>query len=403
MKTATSRFLSYVVYETTCPRGMSDPESEEAQDKLIAFLKEEAEELGLETTIGSTGILYARLPATVPAPSIGFMAHADTSNEVSGRGIKPLLHEMTEVHDITLPTGQVLRASENPLLAGAFNTTVITSDGTTLLGADDKAGIAEALAGISEIVQDGSPHGEVFLAITKNEETGDGTYGFSRANYAPDYSYTLDGTVLPEISGENFNAASVDVCTTGVVTHPGSGYGRMENALLLLLKFDAALPPHLIPANSHDHDSYIHLMNMGGDCCEANATYLIRSFDDAEYNAMKQGFRDAREAVADLCTEATISVEIHDDYANMAPFIKPALLELPAKALSSLGITPLFLPTRGGTDGAFLAPLGLPTPNLGTGAVNFHSLDEMITTRDLELGSRRVAAMIRLLAQQNEE
>ena len=383
-------FLNYVLIPT-----MSDEESEtipstKKQLVLANLLKDQLLELGLaDARVDEYGYVYATLPANIDkeVDTIGFIAHMDTSSEASDENIKPQIVEYRG-GDILMNAerGIYMRESDYPCLKGYVGQHLIITDGTTLLGADDKAGIAEIMSALKKIIDTGAPHGKICVSFTPDEEIGRGADQFDVKGFGADYAYTVDGGALGELEYENFNAASAKVTVNGVSIHPGSAKDRMKNASLIACEFNSLLPAHEIPEMTEGYEGFHHLLSMTGECELAKLNYIIRDHDRAKFEEKKRVFVEAADAINKKYGEGTLVLNLTDSYYNMKEMIEPCMyvVERAKRAMTDLGVTPEVVPIRGGTDGARLSFMGLPCPNLCTGGENFHSRFEFVSCESME-------------------
>lgn len=388
---AYERFLKYVRINTESAEGTGTSPSTECQWDLANLLMDELKELGLQEVKASEfGVVTAVLPATPgceDAPALGLLAHMDTAPAFSGANVEPILHENYDGCDIVLPKeGRVLRVADFPALKELKGRTLITADGSTLLGADDKAGIAEIMTLCEEIIAENIPHGKLCISFTPDEEIGEGTDHFDTASFGAKYAYTMDGGPEGEIEYENFNAASAKINITGVSVHPGSAKDAMENALLIAMEINAALPAEMIPAKTDGYDGFFHLDELSGGVADAQMFYIIRDHDMEKFTAKKAMMEEAVRKVQSAHPKAEIVLDMKDSYYNMAGQLKECmhLIENARTAIRAAGLEPITQPIRGGTDGARLSFMGLPCPNLGTGGYNFHGPYEFITVEGMD-------------------
>lgn len=383
-------FLNYALIPT-----MSDEESEtipstKKQLVLAALLRDQLLELGLsDARVDEYGYVYATLPSNTDkeVDAIGFIAHMDTSSEASDENIKPQIVEYTGA-DILLNAehGIYMRESDYPCLKSYVGQHLITSDGTTLIGADDKAGIAEIMSAIKKIIDTGAPHGKICIAFTPDEEIGRGADQFDVEGFGADYAYTVDGGALGELEYENFNAASAKVTVHGVSIHPGSAKDRMKNASLIACEFNSLLPADEIPEKTEGYEGFHHLLSMTGECELAKLNYIIRDHDKEKFEEKKRVFAKAANTINEKYGEGTLVLNLTDSYYNMKEMIEPCMyvVERAKRAMHDLGVEPKVVPIRGGTDGARLSFMGLPCPNLCTGGENFHSRFEFVSCESME-------------------
>ena len=397
---AYDRFLEYAVMPTMSDEASESVPSTAKQLALAKKLKDELLALGLEDArVDEYGYVYASLPANTDTPTdtIGFIAHMDTSSEASDENISPLITEYFG-GDIVLneELGITLRADEYPYIEDYKGHHIITSDGTTLLGADDKAGIAEIMTALEKIIDTGATHGKICIAFTPDEEIGRGADHFDVSGFGADYAYTVDGGAIGEIEYENFNAASAKITVNGVSIHPGSAKDRMKNASRIAFEFNALLPPNEIPEKTSGYEGFHHLLTMNGECERANLVYIIRDHDREKFEEKKRAFIAAADAINGKYGDGTLILNLTDSYYNMKEKIEPCMyiVERAMVAMKNVGITPIIVPIRGGTDGARLSFEGLPCPNICTGGENFHSRFEFVSVEVMEKISDIIAEII---------
>ena len=388
---AYERLLHYVKVYTQSAEGTGKSPSTDCQWDLARLLVEELKALGLQdVALSEFGVVTAVLPAAAgceAAPALGFLAHMDTAPDFSGENVTPVLHENYDGGDIPLPReDRVIRVADFPELAAWKGRTVITADGSTLLGADDKAGIAEIMTLCEELIASGAPHGKVCVAFTHDEEIGEGPDHFDVPAFGAKYAYTVDGDREGAIEYENFNAASATVEITGVSVHPGSAKGTMENALLIAMELAGKLPPEEIPARTEGYEGFFHLHEIEGGVASARMHYLIREHDKDRFAKRKELLEQAAAEVRAAHPTARLDLTIKDSYYNMAGQLKDCmhLVENANKAARMAGVEPVTNPIRGGTDGARLSFMGLPCPNLGTGGCNFHGPYECVSVEGMD-------------------
>ena len=385
------RLLKYVKIHTTSADGTGVTPSTPCQWDLAHLLVDELKELGLENpSVDENCIVTAWLPATPGcenAPALGFLAHMDTSPAFSGENVNPIIHENYDGGDIVLPKeGRVIRVADFPYLPSLKGKTLITADGSTLLGADDKAGIAGIMTMCEQLIAEKLPHGRLCIAFTPDEEIGEGPDHFDVAAFGAKYAYTVDGAQAGGIEYENFNAASVRVDITGVSVHPGSAKDTMENALLIAQELNSLLPPDQIPARTSGYEGFFHLDVLEGTTASARMEYIIRDHDREKFEEKKALMARAGEQVQAAHPTAKIVVDIRDSYYNMKEQLAGCmhLIENAKEAARMAGVEPVVEPIRGGTDGARLSYMGLPCPNLGTGAGNFHGPLELACVEQMD-------------------
>ena len=386
------RFLKYVSVGSQSDADSSTVPSTPGQTELARLLAGELKDMGAQAELDEdSGIVYAFIPSNVEGnvPVIGWVAHVDTAPGVSGSGVTPRIIRSYDGGDIQLnpEQGIVLSPAVFPELADYLGQDLVVTDGTTLLGADDKAGVAEIMdMAASFLLNPERPHGEIRIAFTPDEEIGRGTDAFDVARFGADFAYTVDGGALGEIEYENFNAASTVVTVQGSSIHPGSAKGRMLNACLVLMEFQGMLPAFQNPAFTEGSAGVYHLDSLRGDVHQAVAEYLVRDHDRAAFERKKEFMQECAALLNRKYGEGTIKVEITDSYYNMKEKILPHmhLVEHARRAMEAVGVRPEIVPVRGGTDGAHLSFMGLPCPNLCAGGHNFHGKYEYVPVRSLE-------------------
>ncbi len=382
----TERFIRYARFHTTSdPKSDTFPSSPQ-QRKFALLIAEELTQAGLaDVESDQNGYVTATIPATFPghAPTVGFIAHMDTSPDFSGENVQPRVIEKYDGNDILLNAtlNRVLSTAEFPELAQYTGQSLIVANGTTLLGADDKAGIAEIVTAAEIMMKNRDiPHGPIRLCFTPDEEIGRGADRFDVAKFGADFAYTLDGGELGELEYENFNAALATFTITGRSVHPGTAKGKMINALLVAHRITAMLPPRERPENTEGYEGFFHLTELSGNVAEARQEFLIRDHDTAKFLQKKELLATiSRQLNAEYGYEA-VHLLIRDQYLNMKEKIEPVMevVELARQAMVTAGVIPRVIPIRGGTDGARLSWMGLPCPNLFTGGHNFHGPYEFI-------------------------
>ncbi len=383
------RFLRYVKIDTESVPDVQRYPSSEKQKNLLALLRDELVQMGISATMDEKyGYVYATIPKNVKGNyKLGFIAHVDTSSAVSGKDVKPIVTADYDGQDIALAEGRRLSPAEFGSLLKHVGKTIISSDGTTLLGADDKAGVAVIMELANILAENPSvAHGEVKIAFTPDEEVGRGTDFFDIGRFGADGAYTVDGGGLGELEYENFNAASAKVSVRGKSVHPGSAKGVMVNANLVIMELQSMLPVFENPMYTEGYEGFFHLDSMHGECDCATANYIIRDHDREKFQRKKQLFADVVDFLNKKYGEGTVTAEITDSYYNMKEKILPHihLVENACRAMEKAGVTPVVCPIRGGTDGARLSYEGLPCPNLFTGGYNFHGRYEYIPLEDMQ-------------------
>ncbi|MCQ2555247.1 MAG: peptidase T [Clostridia bacterium] len=385
----TERFLKYVSFETTSDDYSETCPSSEKEWDLARYLEKEMKEVGLtDVRLDEYGYVYGYLNATPgyeKADSIGLLAHMDTSNAVSGKDIKPRILKY-EGGDIKLNEKVSILASEFPELAKLVGDDLIVTDGTTLLGADDKAGIAEIMAAVEYFVAHPEvPHGRLCIAFTPDEEIGRGTDHFDVENFGADYAYTLDGAALGGIEVECFNAAGASIKINGVSIHPGSAKNKMKNAVLVGNDLLNMLPPAEAPAHTEGYEGFYHVCEFNGSEQEANIVLIIRDHDRAKFEKKKEFLTKVCEFLNVKYGAGTVELTLKDSYRNMIEILKDKqqVVDRAVNAMEKLGVKVEMLPIRGGTDGASLTFKGIPCPNLSTGGGNYHGVLEYLSIQSM--------------------
>ena len=388
---AYERFLQYVKVYTTSDEESSTHPTTARQLDLGRMLVAQLKELGLtDARLDEYGYVYATLPATPgceQAAGLGFIAHMDTAPGTSGENVNPQIHENYDGGDVLLPaTGAVLKPADFPFLTEMKGQTLITTDGSTLLGADDKAGVAEIMTMVERLIREGRPHGKICIGFTPDEEVGQGADLFDVDGFGAAYAYTVDGDDVGEISYENFNAAAAAIKIHGLSVHPGSAKNTMRNALSLAMEYHAALPAFECPEHTEGREGFFHLCDLQGDVSEAVFHYIIRDHDADRFAVRKAQMQQVADRLNEKYGAGTVELELTDSYRNMLEKIRPHfhLVENARAAIRAVGLTPVESPIRGGTDGATLSYKGLPCPNLGTGGFNFHGPMECITVEKMD-------------------
>ena len=387
---AYERLLKYVTFGTASNETTGTTPSSPGQRILGAALVDELCMIGVDAAeIDDNGYVYAVLNPTSgheQSPAVGFIAHMDTSPECSGENVRPIVTEHYDGCDLPLGNGVTLRISDFPHLTTLKGKTLITTDGTTLLGADDKAGLAEIMTMAERIVTDKVPHGKICIAFTPDEEIGEGADHFDVPKFGADFGYTVDGDTEGGVEYENFNASSAEVIIKGFSVHPGASKDTMINAALVAMEFNAMLPAADIPRHTHGYEGFFHLTAMEGDVSCAKLSYIIRDHDASSFTCREQTIKHIAAILNEKYGEGTVSLTVKEQYRNMAEMVLPHkhILDTAVAAAKDLGIKPFFSPIRGGTDGARLSFMGLPCPNLGTGGHAFHGPYEHITAEAMD-------------------
>lgn len=391
MKTVVDRFLKYVQVDTeSVPEADCFPSSEK-QKNLAAILMDELKEMGVEDAhMDRYGYVYATIPATTDKelPVLGLIAHMDTSSAVSGKDVKPRIIENYDGGDVVLNEERniVLATEDYPEILNYKGQDIVVTDGTTLLGADDKAGVAEIMTLCDYLMHNGTAHGTLKIAFTPDEEVGRGADYFDVKGFGADFAYTVDGGELGELEYENFNAASLKLTVNGVSTHPGTAKNKMKNALLMGMEFQKMLPACETPEYTEGYEGFYHLDQFEGTVEKAEMTYIIRDHDRAKFEKRKDRAEKICDYLNDLYGAGTFEYVLSDSYYNMKEKIEPHihLVDNVRKAMEAAGVGPKVTAIRGGTDGARLSYMGLPCPNIFTGGHNFHGRFEYIPVQSME-------------------
>ena len=388
---AYERLLKYAAVDTQSSEDAQGTPSTPGQLRLCALLAEEMRAIGLQKVYeDGRGYVYGYLPASAGMenePTIGFIAHVDTAPDFSGTGVKPVLHENYDGGDVALGTsGLVLSPEKFPDLKDCAGQTLITTDGTTLLGADDKAGVAEIMTACERIVKENLPHCAVAVAFTPDEEIGSGAELLDLECFGADFAYTVDGDEVGEINYETFNAAAASWEIRGVNVHPGSAKGIMINAALVACEINSLLPAEEIPAMTGGYEGFYHLLEMNASVERAEMKYIIRDHDAGKFAQRCATMRDIERRMNEKYGAGTAKLTLKEQYRNMAEVLNKRMdiIERAKRAMERSGITPVIRPVRGGTDGAQLSFRGLPCPNLGTGGSAFHGPYEHITAEHMD-------------------
>lgn len=389
MKPVVERFLRYVAFDTQSNEDSDTCPSTAKQKKLGAALVEEMLELGIaDARMDAFGYVYGTIPGDPSLPTIGLIAHMDTSPDAPGANIQAKIVEYTG-DDICLnpERGIFLRQSEYPSLKNHIGKHLIVTDGTTLLGADDKAGVAEIMAAAERLIKQGGRHATLKIGFTPDEEIGRGADRFDVKGFGADYAYTADGGPVGEIEYENFNAAGAVVVFHGRNIHPGSAKNAMVNSQYMAMEFQSLLPVHQRPEATEGYEGFFHLTEMKGEVEESELHYIIRDHDMVKFEKKKAAMTAAADFLNTKYGAGTVELTIRDRYFNMRKCIEPVMFvaERAKSAMAAAGMQPREVPIRGGTDGARLSYEGLPCPNLCTGGENYHGRFEYIPVEDMEL------------------
>lgn len=387
----TERFLKYVSFCTTSDEETNMTPSTPGQMEFAKYLASELKEIGMqEVTLDENGYVMATLPANIEGkPTIGFIAHMDTAPDASGKNVKARIVENYDGQDIVLNAEKniVFEVAKYPEILDYKGQDIIVTDGTTLLGADDKAGLAEIVTACEYLIQHPDiQHGKIRVGFTPDEEIGQGADHFDVEKFGCDFAYTMDGGAVGELEYENFNAAGCKVKVHGVNVHPGYGYHKMINSMRIANHFATMLPRWETPEHTQGYEGFYHLIAMNGSVEETTLQYIIRDHDRARFESRKREIEHLARKINQEYGEGTVEVEIRDQYYNMREMVEPVMhiVTLVEEAMKEVGVTPKVQPIRGGTDGARLSFEGLPCPNIFAGGVNFHSRFEYLPIPSME-------------------
>ncbi|WBF56812.1 peptidase T [Lysinibacillus sp. JK80] len=400
------RLIRYAKIDTQSDFTSETTPSTQKQFDLLHVLKDELAEIGLtDITLDENGYLFASLEANTEkeVPTIGFLAHVDTATDYTGTNVKPQRVDNYDGGDIQLNENLVMSPTDFPELKNYVGQTLITTDGTTLLGADDKAGIAEIMTAMEYLIKNPTiKHGKIRVAFTPDEEIGRGPHKFDVAAFGADYAYTMDGGPLGELQFESFNAAGVKVITKGTSVHPGSAKNKMVNAITMAIAFQNEMPADAVPEKTEGYEGFIHLMSFKGALEHSELSYIVRDHDRQKFEEKKQLMRDAAAKIQAQFGEHALSITIEDQYYNMGEKIEPVkeIVDIARTAMEKLDITPNTLPIRGGTDGSQLSYMGLPTPNIFAGGENMHGKFEFVSAETMEKATQVIIEIVQLFEQQ---
>ena len=401
--TALERFLGYVKIHTASSEDSESTPTAQREFDLSRELEKEMKELGMERVfVDAHAYVYGFLPASAGCgdrPCVGLIAHLDTIPDFSGENVRPQIIENYDGGDVVLGTsGRVLSADKNPHLPSLRGQTLITTDGTTVLGADDKAGIAAIMTACERIIAENRPHGAISVCFTPDEEVGHGAALLDLERFGADFAFTVDGGELNEINYETFNAAAAKWEITGFNIHPGDAKGKMINASLVAMEIDSMLPSGARPEHTEGHEGFFHLTEMKGSVESAELSYIIRDHDAAGFEEKKKLMRLIEKQINEKYGDGTARLTLRDQYRNMAEKLSERMevVALAENAIRAVGLEPVSVPVRGGTDGAQLSFRGLVCPNIGTGGYSFHGPFEHITAERLETASRIVEKIVEL-------
>lgn len=403
MEKILDRFLRYVSVDTQSDENSESQPSSAKQLDLLKMLRDELEAMGIKAELDEFGYVMASIPSNCgkDVPSVGFIAHVDTSPDASGKDIHPQIIPDYDGNDIKLNEKLSLKVSEFPELLQYRGQTIITTDGTTLLGADDKAGVAEIMDAAQYIMEHPEfKHGEIKIAFTPDEEIGRGTVKFDVKKFGARYGYTMDGGAIGELEYENFNAAAATVRIQGRNIHPGYAKGKMMNSILIGMELNAMLPVEQRPEYTEGYEGFLHIIGFNGTVEESTFSYIIRDHDMDLFRQKQEMLRKCVDFINAKYGEGVASVEIRQQYYNMRKEVEPHyhIIEKAVKAMEMEGITPHIQPIRGGTDGANLSFMGMPCPNIFAGGHNFHGKLEFVPLESMEKASKVILNIVSLFA-----
>jgi tripeptide aminopeptidase len=398
------RFTTYVKIDTQSNEESDTTPSTPGQWDLLKLLEQELKEIGLdEVELDENGYLFATLPANTDknVPTIGFLAHVDTATDFTGKNVKPQIVENYDGGEIILNKEKniVLSPEQFPSLNKYIGQTLITTDGTTLLGADDKAGVAEIMTAMNYLVQHPEiKHGTIRVAFTPDEEIGRGPHKFDVKRFNAKYAYTMDGGPLGELEYETFNAAAAKITIKGNNIHPGSAKNKMVNSLKIAMELNALLPAEEAPEHTEGYEGFYHLLQMNGDVEETKLYYIIRDHDRDKFEGKKQHLTNIVEELNEKYDQGTLTLDLNDQYYNMKEKIEENIevFEYAKEALERLNIEPKITPVRGGTDGAQLSYMGLPTPNIFAGGENMHGKFEYVSVETMEKATQVIIEIAKI-------
>ena len=406
MEKILDRFLRYVSVDTQSNEESESQPSTEKQLVLLKMLRDELLALGVEATLDEYGYVMGSIPSNAGdgIPAVGFIAHVDTAPDASGKDVKPQIVENYDGSDIALKgvPGLFLKPAEFPELLHFKGQTLITTDGTTLLGADDKAGVAEIMNAVQYIMEHPEfKHGPIKIGFTPDEEIGRGVVKFDVKRFGAEYAYTMDGGEIGELEFENFNAASAKIHIQGCNVHPGYAKGKMKNAILIGQEFNAMLPVMARPEYTEGYEGFFHLISFKGSVEEADFAYIIRDHNREKFEARKEMISKVADFINSKYGEGTVNLDLKDQYYNMREQVEPHyhIIDKAVKAMEMAGIKAKIQPIRGGTDGANLSFKGLPCPNIFAGGLNFHGKMEFVPLESMEKASEVILNIISLFAE----
>lgn len=396
------RLVRYAKIDTQSDFNSTECPTTPGQWDLLHVLQKELTDIGLtEITLDDNGYLFATLPSNTDrdVPVIGFLAHVDTATDYTGKNVQPQRIDNYDGKDVPLNAQTIMTVNDFPELTNYIGHTLITTDGTTLLGADNKAGIAEIITAVEYLLANPDiKHGKLRIAFTPDEEIGRGPHKFDVEKFGAKYAYTMDGGPLGELQYESFNAAGAKVICHGISVHPGSAKDKMVNSILIANEFQTAMPADEVPEKTEGYEGFVHLMQVSGDTEKTTLNYIIRYFDAETFKARKQLMVETVSKLKNKYGEHAITLEIEEQYFNMREKIEPVMeiVDIMADAFKNLDIEPNIVPVRGGTDGSQLSYMGMPTPNVFTGGENYHGKYEYISVDNMEKATNVIIEAVKL-------
>ncbi|RAZ80900.1 peptidase T [Planococcus halotolerans] len=401
IETLIERLIRYAKIDTQSNFENRETPSTPGQWDLLRELEKEMKEIGLEEVqMDDYGYLFGTLPATSDKelPVVGFLAHVDTATDFTGKNVNPQRIDNYGGKDIPLNDSVAMTVKDFPDLQNYIGHTLITTDGTTLLGADNKAGVAEIMTAMEYLIQHPEiEHGKIRVAFTPDEEIGRGPHKFDVERFGAEYAYTMDGGPLGELQYESFNAAAGKLTVQGKSVHPGSAKDKMVNASTIAVKFQNAMPENEVPEKTEGYEGFIHLNSFKGDVEQAVLSYIIRDFDKEKFEAKKMHMQQTAEKLQAQYGADALTLELDDQYYNMKEKIEPVMhiVDAAEAAMKTLGIEPNIVPVRGGTDGSQLSYMGMPTPNIFTGGENYHGKYEFISAENMEKAAQLIVEIVK--------
>ncbi|QHJ70373.1 peptidase T [Planococcus halotolerans] len=401
IETLIERLIRYAKIDTQSNFENRETPSTPGQWNLLRELEKEMKEIGLEEVqMDDYGYLFGTLPATSDKelPVVGFLAHVDTATDFTGKNVNPQRIDNYGGKDIPLNDSVAMTVKDFPDLQNYIGHTLITTDGTTLLGADNKAGVAEIMTAMEYLIQHPEiEHGKIRVAFTPDEEIGRGPHKFDVERFGAEYAYTMDGGPLGELQYESFNAAAGKLTVQGKSVHPGSAKDKMVNASTIAVKFQNAMPENEVPEKTEGYEGFIHLNSFKGDVEQAVLSYIIRDFDKEKFEAKKMHMQQTAEKLQAQYGADALTLELDDQYYNMKEKIEPVMhiVDAAEAAMKTLGIEPNIVPVRGGTDGSQLSYMGMPTPNIFTGGENYHGKYEFISAENMEKAAQLIVEIVK--------